>query len=125
MTWLRPGQGAASFGVRGRWVVKQGEHPGPSGDGRGATEGRAAIDVEIVKAVVVVLVVVLVGRVVGVVVEGVRGGEEVGKVDVVEVRAEEAERWEDVGLRVAVEGREDNGGGGEQGVRLIGGGRAA
>ena len=51
-------------------------------------------------------------------------GEEVGEVDEVEVRAEEAERWKDVGLRVAVEGREDDGSGGERSVLLIGRGRA-
>ena len=53
-----------------------------------------------------------------------RGREEVGEVDEVEVRAEQAERREDVGLRVAAEGREDDGSGGERGVRLIGRGRA-
>ncbi len=120
MAEARPGGG--EFRRGGRGLVEQGEHPGPPGDGRRAAEGRAAA-LEVVRAVLV-LVVVLVGRVVGVVVEGVRGGEEVCEVDEVEVRAEEAEDGKDVGLRVAVEGREDDGSGGERGVRLIRGGRA-
>ena len=97
-------------------LPEQGEHPGASGDSRRAAEGRAAA-LEVVKAVVLFLFIVLVGRVVGVVVEGMRGREEVGAIDEVEVRAEEAERWKDVGLRVAVEGHEDDGSGGERGVR--------
>ena len=83
------------------------------------------LDVIVVLIIVVVLevvrAVIVVGRVVGVVIDGVRGREEVCKVDAVEVGAEVAERGEDVGLRVAVERSEGDGSGGERGVRLIGG----
>ena len=77
------------------------------------------------RVVGVVGAVVLVGRVVGVVVDGERGREEVGEVDAVEVCTKEAERGEDIGLRVVVEEGEDDWRGGECGIRLIGGGCAA
>ena len=101
-------------------------------DGPAAGKGRVAEVGEVVFVLFPVLVfvlgvvrAVLRGRIVRVVVDGECGGDEVCKVDASEVRAEEPEDGEDVGLRVAVEDGEDDGGGGEQGVRLIGRGRAA
>ena len=92
-----------------------------------ASAGSGPVVTQIGEVVFVLGVVraVLRGRIVRVVVDGECGGDEVCKVDAAKVRAEEPEDGEDVGLRVAVEDGEDDGGGGEQGVRLIGRGRAA
>ena len=135
MVLSRPGQGAVSFEPESGGG-QNGSRAGalmPTGLRRG-TRNLIAVVVEHVLIVVLIIgrvvllveipVVLVVGRVVGVVVGGVGRREEVGKVDAVEVRAEEAEDGEDIGLRVVVEEGEDDGCGGEGSVRLIGGARA-
>ena len=134
MTLSRPGHGAVSFEAAfdGGYERVPGGHPYADRPAAGS----AAMVTQVVEVVLVQVIFLLIGvvrvvrsvlrrRVVRVVVDGVCRREEVGEIDAFQVRTKEAEGGEDVGFRVAVERRKDDGGGWERGVRLIGSGRAA
>ena len=128
-----PRGGEVRRGVRRRLPGKRGRNPDADRTAAGNAYLIAVVVEQVLLLVLVVpviivvagVVLVVVGRVVGVVVDWVGGGEEVCEVDASEFRSEEAEDGEHVGLRVTVEEGEDDGGVGEECVRLVGGCGAA
>ena len=111
----RPGRDEVRSGARGRLEGVSNGHSYPDGSSGGgeclhrrrrSSKSSSSFEVFLIFKVVRAI---LGGRVVRVVVDGVRGGEEVGEVDASEVRAEEAEWWGGRRPGVAVEEGEDDG----------------